>query len=147
MPVRKADDELVVYWDASAVVAALSRDRHHAEASRWYDLAGVHLLSSLAFAEAMAALARLERNDVLASVLAETARATLSREGPWRHTHSSPDWSKVTELATRWPLRGTDLWHLATAATLHDDLPTLQLLTFDSRMAEAADAIGLGARS
>ncbi len=31
-----------------------------------------------------------------------------------------------------------DLWHLALASTLTEDLPELKILTFDDRLAEAA---------
>jgi hypothetical protein len=41
------------------------------------------------------------------------------------------------------PLRGAGLWHLATAETLPSDLPELTLLTFDARLAAAAEGEGL----
>ena len=44
----------------------------------------------------------------------------------------------VKALASKWPLRGADLWHLATAKTLQKDLPELTVLTFDNRLYVAA---------
>jgi hypothetical protein len=46
-------------------------------------------------------------------------------------------------LAALWPLRGADLWHLATADTLRRELPDLKVITFDSRLAVASQGIGL----
>lgn len=44
----------------------------------------------------------------------------------------------VKALASKWPLRGADLWHLAAAKTLQKDLPELTVLTFDNRLYVAA---------
>ncbi|MGC8486111.1 MAG: hypothetical protein ACP5O6_10865, partial [Candidatus Baltobacteraceae bacterium] len=45
--------------------------------------------------------------------------------------------------AARYPLRGADLWHLALAVDLAEELPELRLLTFDSVLDAAARAEGL----
>jgi predicted nucleic acid-binding protein len=139
--------ELAVYWDASAVVSALAPDAHSAEAIRWSRRPAVHVISTLTFAEVMSAVGRLERVGALAAVMAENARVTAGRTGVWRRLDFVPNWPKMTELSKRWTLRGADLWHLAAADALREEVPTLRLLTFDERLSEAADAIGLGARS
>jgi predicted nucleic acid-binding protein len=87
-------------------------------------------------------IARLERERALATVMADSARE-LVRVGPWRRLALQPDWAALDELARRWPVRGADLWHLATAATLSRELPGLRLLTFDTRLAAASHAAGL----
>ncbi|HEX6988693.1 MAG TPA: type II toxin-antitoxin system VapC family toxin [Bacillota bacterium] len=138
----KPDRELVVYWDASAVLSALFRDTHSADAIRWSQREAVHLLSSLAWVEVQAVIARLERERVIAEVLAAAARDALA-SGPWRRLHGSPDWDQAERLARRWPLRGADLWHLALCKTLQPDLPELVLLTFDGRLQAAAGGEGL----
>lgn len=79
-------------------------------------------------------------------MLAEAARE-LVRVGPWRRLTLQPDRSGIEELATRWPLRGADLWHLATASTLSRELPELQLFTFDSHLALASRGTGLAFRN
>ncbi|MFO7740091.1 MAG: hypothetical protein R6V46_16550 [Desulfatiglandaceae bacterium] len=58
--------------------------------------------------------------------------------GPWRRIFSSPDLEVVRELSAKWPLRGADLWHLATAKSLRQDFPELLLLSFDARLNQAA---------
>jgi hypothetical protein len=46
-------------------------------------------------------------------------------------------------LATKWPLRGADLWHLAAAKSLQTELPELAFLSFDLKLAAAAKGEGL----
>jgi hypothetical protein len=46
-------------------------------------------------------------------------------------------------LSSRYPLRGADLWHLAAAKSLQEELPELRLLTFDQRLMEAAQGEGI----
>ncbi len=107
---------------------------------------GANLLSTLAFAEVAAVLARLQREGHLSPVLAGAARSVIEG-GPWRRLTLQPDWAVIDEIAGGWPVRGADLWHLATAVTLRRQLPELQLITFDSRMAAAADGLGLAFES
>src|SRR5205807_2699653 len=95
---------------------------------------GLHLLSSLTWAETHAVLARIERERVMANVLVEAAREALDT-GPWRRVTVSPEWKRMRALASKWPLRGADLWHLAAALSLKDDLAELQLLSYDTRLA------------
>ncbi|MBC8391803.1 MAG: PIN domain-containing protein, partial [Deltaproteobacteria bacterium] len=65
------------------------------------------------------------------------------QQGPWHLLSTSPGWETTRFLSRKWSLRGADLWHLAAAKTLQDDLPELVLLTFDSRLEKAAEAEGL----
>lgn len=135
--------EVAVYWDTSAVLSTLFRDRHSDEALQWARRPGVHLLSTLAWAEAHAVIARVGREGALAPVLVAAAREILEK-GPWRRVNVSPEWSFVRELSAKWPLRGADLWHLATAKSLRAELPELVVLSYDSRLAGAAKGEGLG---
>lgn len=132
----------VVYWDASAILSVLIRDTHSPHASGVARRAVTHLMSTLAYAETSAVIARLERNRELPSVLADASRELL-RDGPWRRLLLQPDWSSLDDLALRWPLRGADLWHLATAVTLTRELPETRVLAFDTRLAAAANGLGL----
>lgn len=100
-----------------------------------------HLLSTLAFAETFAVLAHLQRDGDLPKALADAAR-DLVVNGPWRRLALQPDWRSIEAHAFRWPVRGADLWHLATADTLRRELPELKLVTFDARLAMAAQGIG-----
>jgi len=131
-----------VYWDSSAVLSALFRDEHSAAASKRAGEPAVHLLSTLAWAEVLAVIARIERERVLAKVLVAAAREALE-DGPWRRLNAVPDWREVRSLSTKWPLRGADLWHLAVAKSLQTELPELTFMSFDTRLAAAAHGEGL----
>lgn len=132
----------VVYWDASAILSVLIRDSHSTRATAVARRSAIHLISTLAHAEVSAVIARLERTRELPSVLAKASRELL-RDGPWRRLHLQPDWTSIDEAAPRWALRGADLWHLATAATLSRELPEVRVLSFDGRLAAAAAGLGL----
>jgi predicted nucleic acid-binding protein len=132
----------VIYWDSSAVLSVLIEDAHSEAAATEARRRVTHLLSTLAYAEVIAVLARLERDRALPRALADAARQAV-RGGPWRALALQPDRSTMDELAASWSLRGADLWHLATALTLRRELPELQLITFDSRLRAAADGLKL----
>jgi len=131
-----------IYWDSSAILSALFRDRHSDEATRRARGSAVHFLSTLAWAEVHAVIARLERARLLAKVLLTASREALEG-GPWRRLNAVPDWKVARDLAFKWPLRGADLWHLAVAKSLQTELPELTFLSFDARLAAAAKGEGL----
>ncbi len=137
-----SDARGAVYWDTSAVLSTLFRDRHSKEAAARVRTSAVHLLSSLAWAEVHAVIARIERERALAKVLVDASREALEW-GPWRRVNASPDWKLIWSLSSKWPLRGADLWQLATAKSLQIDLPELTFFTFDARLAAAVHGEGL----
>lgn len=139
---RVAADRGVVYWDSSAVLSALFRDPHSEKALAWTRRAGVHLLSTLAWAEVHAVIARAEREGALTGALVESAREAL-QWGPWRRLTASPDWQLVQALSAKWSLGGADLWHLGVAKSLQVEVPELRVLSFDARLATAARGEGL----
>jgi hypothetical protein len=61
------------------------------------------------------------------------------KKGPWRQLKIVPDTAEIKVLAKKWPLRGANLWHLATAKTLQRELSELLVLTFDNRLYYAAN--------
>lgn len=128
---------VVVYWDSSAVLSALFKDSHSVEAQEWSFKKGVHLVSTLAYAEVCAVMSRIQRERILADVLIETAYEALET-GPWRRLNILPEWERFKALSSKWPLRGADLWHLAIAKTLQKQIPELLFLTFDPKLATAA---------
>ena len=132
-----ADALQVVYWDTSAILSALFVDNHSETARRWVAVPAVHLVSSLAHAEACAVTWRMARDGVVLQSLA-TATINAIEQGIWRRINAVPDWTIVSGLAQRTTLRGADLWHLGLAATLRGDLPELRMLTFDAKLQEAA---------
>lgn len=140
------NDLPVIYWDASAILSALFTDRHSAVAQRWANIPGVHLMSTLALAETCAVIHRIQRQRLLAQVLISAAYEVLE-SGPWRRVNAWPDWEIVQPLSAQWPLRGADLWHLATAKTLQRQLPELFLFTFDARLQTASQGEGMAETS
>jgi predicted nucleic acid-binding protein len=132
----------VVYWDTSAILSVLFKDAHSKKAKSMADQEGVHLISSLGYSEACAVLARIKREGFLTDILFKAAFEVLET-GPWRRIHLSPIWEDLHDLCTKWPLRGADLWHLAAAKRIQQELPELFLFTFDNRLKSAADGEGL----
>jgi len=140
------NDFSIVYWDASAILSVLFKDSHSAISLEWSNRKGIHLLSTLAWAEVCAVTSRMKREGIISQPL-ETSAVDVLRQGPWRRMSGSPDWATTRTLSGKWPLRGADLWHLAAAKTLHKNLPELMLLTFDSRLGGAAKGEGLNTRT
>lgn len=127
----------VIYWDASAILSALIQDKYSEDAQYWAAQDGVHLLSSLSYSEVLAVLSRIRREKRLTVGLIRSAVDTLEN-GPWRSMHIVPEWALIKKLSNRWPLRGADLWHLATAKTFQSQIPETILLTYDTKLKVAA---------
>ena len=139
----KAEEKpAVLYWDASAVLSTLLKDDHSGKAHRWAIRPGYHFLSTLAHAEVLAVLRRMSRERLLVEVLVKAAEESLET-GPWRSWQGVPRREDLRQLSSRYPLRGADLWHLAAAKSLQEELPELRLLTFDQRLMEAAQGEGM----
>jgi len=136
--------ESVFYWDTSAILSSLFTDRHSAKAKDWIEKAGFHLISSLAYTETCAVIGRLKGEGHVTDTLIRAAFDMLN-QGPWRFTTAWPDWKTVQSLSMKWPLRGADLWHLATAVSLRSRLPELLILTFDRKLQAAVNGEGLAA--
>lgn len=136
-------NQIVIYWDASAILSTLIRDTHSEEAQEWTLKEGAHLLSSLAYAEVLAVLSRMKRERMMADLLVEATLQTLE-SGPWRRLNSGPEWNLMAALSKKWSLRGADLWHLSAAKSVYEQLPELKVLTFDTRLKAAAHGEGIG---
>jgi len=131
--------EPVVYWDSSALLSVLFQDAHSPNAVKWSQKPGIHLISSLAFVEVCAVLARLKRERLVADVLVSAAYESLEH-GPWRSLLIQPERKRIKPLAARRSLRGADLWHLGAVLTLQEQLPEIKILTYDLRLKKAAQA-------
>jgi len=136
------DNFRVIYWDTSAILSVLFKDRYSNTAQKWVHEEGVHFISTLAYAEACAVIARMQREKVFADILTQASFETLY-EGPWRRLAAWPEWIIVQSLSAKWSLRGADLWHLSTAKSIQKEIPELFLLTFDARLQKAAKGEGL----
>ncbi|MDZ7760470.1 MAG: type II toxin-antitoxin system VapC family toxin [Desulfovermiculus sp.] len=136
-------DLSVVYWDTSAVLSVLCKDSHSPRALNWTQVEGIHLMSTLAWAESCAVIARMHKEGILSKQTKEYIFEAL-RQGVWRRMNGLPDWDTTQRLGQKWSLHGADLWHLATAKSLHQELPELILLTFDEKLQVAAKEEGMG---
>lgn len=136
--IRSRDEYSVVYWDSSGILSALFQDAHSKKILKWLRKKGIHLISSLGYAEVCAVISRLKKEKKLSVVFYEAALDTITA-GPLRHLNIQPDRKRIVSLSAKWPLRGADLWHLAAVMTLTEQIPELILLTLDDRMKEAAE--------
>jgi len=135
-------DFSVIYWDASAILSVLFKDSHSSAALELAEVEGIHFMSTLAWSEVCAVIARMKRERIISELLEATGYEAL-RQGPWRRMSAFPDWEVARSLSRKWPLRGADLWHLATAKSLQNELPELVLLTFDSSLEQSAGGEGM----
>ena len=132
-----AKDAQVLYWDSSAVLSAIFNDSNSQAAQKWSKTKGVHFVSTLTNAEVSAVIHRMQRESLLSETLTRSAFEVLD-DGPWRRISTWPEWTIVRSLSAKYPLRGADLWHLATAKSMSREFPELYLLSFDKRLNKAA---------
>ena len=96
--------------------------------------------STVAYAEARAALARKEREGEF--IHEQHRRAVGALDVEWRGfvrlIVSNLVAHRAGKMAERYSLRGFDAIHLASAARLREDFVDLQFLTFDARLVAAA---------
>jgi predicted nucleic acid-binding protein len=132
------ETSVVIYWESSAVLSALFKDPNSRRAKLIAEGDGLHLLTTLAYAEVNAVMARMKREHILTEVLYQSTHEILDR-GPWRRISIAPEWLIMRRLAAKHPLRGADLWHLTAAISLKSEFRELSLLTFDQRLKTAAE--------
>ena len=137
-----AESVQVVYWDSSALLSALFTDSNSRAAQKWSGTKGVHFVSTLTFAEVSAVIHRMQRERLISETLYRAAFEVLDN-GPWRRISTGPEWEIIRSLSAKFPLRGADLWHLATAKSMHVEFPELYLLSFDKRLIRAAESESL----
>jgi len=127
----------VIYWDSTALLSFLFKDRNSEQVMEKARQKGVHLLTTLTIAEVYTVISRVRRENYLSEILADSLYETLE-SGPWSKLNIVPDSSAMRDLARRWPLKGSGLWHLAAAKTLQREFPELMILTLDSDLAKAS---------
>lgn len=132
----------VIYWDSSAIISALFTDSNSRTAQKWSEAKGVHFVSTLTMAEVSAVIHRMQRKRVVSETLCQSAFEVLDN-GPWRKISTWPQWEVIRSLSAKYSLRGADLWHLATAKSMHTEFPELYLLSFDKRLVRAAESENL----
>ncbi len=132
----------VIYWDSTALLSYLFKDRYSERVKARLHQRGVHLLTALAVAEVYTVISRIQRERLLPDIVIESIYEMLE-SGPWSRLNIVPDSTAMKMLACKWPLQGTGLWHLATAKTLQREFPELMILTFDRELARASEGENL----
>ncbi len=127
----------VIYWDSTALLSFLFKDRHSEQVIKKARQKGVHLLTTLTIAEVYTVISRIQREQLLSEILADSLFEALEA-GPWSRLNIVPESSALRELARKWPLKGSGLWHLAAAKTLQREFPELMIMTLDSELARAS---------
>ena len=133
------------FWDSSAVVPLLVVESSSAAVLREYEVDPEVVAWWATEAECVSALARLEREGSLtAPSMAEGLRRLAGLARAWREVQPV---SIVRQTAIRLlrvhPLRTADAFRLGAAIVAAEGHPaTLQLVTLDERLAQAAEREG-----
>lgn len=133
------------FWDSSAVVPLLVAEASSGAVLREYEVDPEVVSWWATEAECVSALARLERDGTLtAQALSEGLRRLDALARAWREVQPV---TAVRTIAIRLlrvhPLRTADALQLGAAIVAAEDHPaTLQLVTFDERLALAAEREG-----
>ena len=135
-----------VYLETSALLAWLLGEPRAGEARAEIDAAESVVTSALTLLEAERALLRAEREELLREGQARRLRGILARtRDAWMSMQVQ---GEVLNRASRpfpvEPVRTLDAVHLATALVFTEAFPDLRVLTFDRRIAENAEALGIG---
>ncbi len=127
----------VIYWDSTALLSFLFKDGYSEQVVEKANQKGVHLLTTLTIAEVCTVISRIHREQLLSEMITDSL-FKIMETGPWSKLNIVPDSRSLRELARKWPLKGSGLWHLATAKTLQREFPELMILTLDGELARAS---------
>ncbi len=130
----------VIYWDPTALLSYLFKDRYSDTVIKKARQKGIHLLTTLTIAETYTVISRIYRENLLPRDVLIDSIFDLLETGPWSKLNIVPDALTLRGLAAKWPLKGSNLWHLATAKTLQQEFPELMILTLDRELARASRA-------
>ena len=137
---------MILYLDTSALVKRYFREPFSNEIlARWQSAAQI-VTSSVAYAEAMAALYRKKREADLPDTLVGELVESFHRDwGSFIRVEVTDELNTYIDRAIeRYPLRGFDAIHLASAMVVHERLPEdFVFACFDDRLARAARSEGI----
>ena len=136
---------MVRFWDTSALVPLLADEPNTRPVVACYELDPELVVWWATSIECMSAIARRERDGSLDTpgVVAATARL-VAHTGAWEEVQPSPRVKSIAARVTRThPLRAADALQLAAAIVAADgDAGTLEFVTLDARLAQAAEREG-----
>jgi predicted nucleic acid-binding protein len=135
----------VVYLESSALLQWLLGQSRAAEVRRAIDRAEVVLTSVITLLESERVLIRAESQGVLRGGDAQRLRGVLNRvQQSWtRMTVSDDVLSRAARAFPVEPVRTLDAIHLATALEFTAVFPDLRMLSFDTRVRNNAEALGI----
>jgi predicted nucleic acid-binding protein len=137
-----------LYLETSALLAWLLGEPSAAEAKMRVDTAQAVATSWLTLLEAERTLVRGETLGVLKAAEAEKLRGLLNRsKAGWLLMEISQEVrERAAQVFPLEPVRTLDAIHLATALIFMRVFPSLELLSFDSRILRNAESLGIATR-
>jgi predicted nucleic acid-binding protein len=135
----------VVYLESSALLQWLLGQSGGAEVRRRVDQATVVLTSTITLTETERVLIRAESQGVLKGGDAQRLRGLLNRaRKSWTRMAVSDDvLSRAARAFPVEPVRTLDAIHLATALEFATTFPDLRVLSFDRRLRDNTEALGI----
>jgi predicted nucleic acid-binding protein len=137
---------MILYLDTSALIKKYFKEAGSDEViSKWQEATGI-VTSSVAYAEALASIHRKQKeakfgNDKLGKIL-DAFRRDWSSFIRVEVTDDLNEW--IDKMVSRFPLRGFDAIHLASALIVHETLSEEFLFVcYDKRLLKAAQMAGL----
>lgn len=133
------------FWDSSAIVPLVSAEPVSTLCRSWLRRDPVMLVWALAATEVVSGLARKRRDGVLPAAVFSASKHRLARlERAWNEVAQyDAVRARARRLLETHPLRASGSLHLAAALVAVEERPSaLELVTFDARLAEAAEKEG-----
>ena len=135
----------VRFWDSSAIVPLVCAESASTLCRSWLRRDPVMLVWALAATEVVSALARKRREDALPTAVFAASKRRLGKlEQAWNEVAQyDAVRARARRLLETHPLRAADALHLAAALVVVEERPTtLEVVTFDGRLAQAAEKEG-----
>jgi len=137
---------LILYLDTSAVVKAYVEEEYASEVRQSMESASASASHRIAYVEARAAFARLQREQVLNDAGWKILKDEFKAD--WENylliDTTSELLEKASELAEAFALRAYDSVHLAAAQLLHEDAEeSVVFACYDRKLNQAAMILGL----
>lgn len=137
---------MIIYLDTSALVKRYIGEKNSEVTQEWIKAALLHCTASTTYVEMASALSKAERLDFIQSSAAQAAWQAFQED--WNEIASiqltDHLLAKASELAWKYPLRGYDAVHLASAITFQEaNSEPVTLITFDRHLWQAGKAEGL----
>lgn len=129
------------FWDSSAIVPLVCAESASRACRSWLRADPVMLVWVLAATEVISALSRKRREEALDRDLFAAAKRRLAKlERAWNEVAQiEAVRARARRLLEVHPLRAADALHLAAALVVVEErTDSIQFVTFDSRLAEAA---------